>query len=42
VPYDWHAAAKLAEQRGRRDWVLALRTGFVRAALAPAAQGAHH
>jgi predicted phosphodiesterase len=42
VPYDWNAAAKLAEQRGRRDWVLALRTGFVRAALAPAAQGAHH
>jgi predicted phosphodiesterase len=33
VPYDWHAAALLADQKGRRDWALALRTGFVRAAL---------
>jgi predicted phosphodiesterase len=33
VPYDWNAAAALAEQGGRLDWVLALRTGFVRAAL---------
>jgi len=30
VPYDWDAAARLAEQRGRQDWVRALRTGFVR------------
>lgn len=36
VPYDWNAAAELAEQRGRRDWALALRTGFVRAALTAA------
>jgi predicted phosphodiesterase len=33
VPYDWNAAAELADQRGRHDWALALRTGFVRAAL---------
>jgi predicted phosphodiesterase len=32
VPYDWQAAAQLAEQRGRPDWVQALKTGFVRAA----------
>jgi predicted phosphodiesterase len=31
VPYDWDAAAQLAQQRGREDWVRALRTGFVRA-----------
>jgi predicted phosphodiesterase len=30
VPYDWDCAARLALQRGREDWVLALRTGFVR------------
>lgn len=30
VPYDWETAARLAEQRGRQDWVRALRTGFVR------------
>ncbi len=30
VPYDWDAASRLAEQRGRDDWVRALRTGFVR------------
>jgi predicted phosphodiesterase len=33
VAYDWNAAAALVAQRGRRDWELALRTGFVRAAL---------
>ena len=32
VPYDWDTASRLAEQRGRQDWVRALRTGFVRAA----------
>jgi predicted phosphodiesterase len=31
VPYDWDAAVRLAQQRGREDWVRALRTGFVRA-----------
>lgn len=31
VPYDWDAASKLAQQRGRHDWVRALSTGFVRA-----------
>jgi predicted phosphodiesterase len=31
VPYDWNAAARLAQHRGREDWVRALRTGFVRA-----------
>jgi len=31
VPYEWDAAARLAQQRGREDWVRALRTGFVRA-----------
>ncbi|MEP6886266.1 MAG: metallophosphoesterase family protein [Gammaproteobacteria bacterium] len=31
VPYDWHAAAQLARQRGRDDWDRALRTGYVRA-----------
>jgi predicted phosphodiesterase len=30
VAYDWEAASRLAEQRGRPDWVRALRTGFVR------------
>ncbi len=30
VPYDWDAAAQLAQQRGRDDWVRALRSGFVR------------
>src|SRR6202453_4933326 len=29
VAYDWEAAARLAERRGRQDWVRALRTGFV-------------
>jgi putative phosphoesterase len=29
VAYDWEAAARLAGQRGRQDWVRALRTGFV-------------
>jgi predicted phosphodiesterase len=29
VPYDWEAAARLAETRNRPDWVRALRTGFV-------------
>jgi predicted phosphodiesterase len=37
VPYDWHAAAELANRVGRQDWALALRTGFVRAALNPCA-----
>jgi predicted phosphodiesterase len=32
LPYDWEAAARLAQQRGRQDWVRALRSGFVRAA----------
>ncbi len=32
VPYDWETAARLAQERGREDWVRALRTGFVRAA----------
>jgi predicted phosphodiesterase len=32
VPYDWDAAASLAQQRGRQDWVRALKTGFVRSA----------
>jgi diadenosine tetraphosphatase ApaH/serine/threonine PP2A family protein phosphatase len=31
VTYDWEAAARLAGQRGRQDWVRALRTGFVSA-----------
>jgi len=30
VPYDWEAAARLAGQRDRPDWVHALRSGFVR------------
>jgi predicted phosphodiesterase len=30
VPYDWEAAAQLAAQRGRADWVRALRSGYVR------------
>ncbi len=29
VDYAWDAAARLAEERGRPDWVRALRTGFV-------------
>ena len=29
VPYDWEAAARLAQLRNRPDWVRALRTGFV-------------
>ena len=32
VAYDWDAAARQALERGREDWVRALRTGFVRAA----------
>jgi hypothetical protein len=32
VPYDWEAAARIAERQARPDWVRALRTGFVRAA----------
>jgi len=31
VSYDWDAMARLALERGRDDWVRALRTGFVRA-----------
>jgi predicted phosphodiesterase len=31
VPYAWNAAAELARERGRDDWVRALKTGFVRA-----------
>jgi predicted phosphodiesterase len=31
LPYDWDAAARLAQHRNREDWVRALRTGFVRA-----------
>jgi predicted phosphodiesterase len=30
VPYDWDAAAELARERGRDDWVRALKTGYVR------------
>jgi diadenosine tetraphosphatase ApaH/serine/threonine PP2A family protein phosphatase len=30
VPYDWEAAARIAERQARPDWVRALRTGFVR------------
>jgi len=30
VPYDWQAAARMAGERGRPDWVRALTTGFVR------------
>lgn len=30
VPYDWDSAAELARERGRDDWVRALKTGFVR------------
>ncbi len=32
VPYDWEAAARIAERHARPDWVRALRTGFVRTA----------
>jgi len=28
LEYDWEAAAQLADQRGRPDWAVALRTGF--------------
>ena len=35
VPYDWDTAARLAEQRGRQDWVRGLRTGFVRTSAFP-------
>jgi predicted phosphodiesterase len=35
VPYDWSAAARLADAHDRADWALALATGFVRAALRP-------
>ena len=31
IPYEWDKAARLAQKRGREDWVRALRTGFVRA-----------
>jgi predicted phosphodiesterase len=31
VPYAWDEAARLAQHRGRQDWVRALLTGFVRA-----------
>lgn len=34
VPYDWDAAARIAERNARPDWVRALRTGFVREAAA--------
>ncbi|HLZ99262.1 MAG TPA: metallophosphoesterase family protein [Steroidobacteraceae bacterium] len=30
VPYDWEAAARVAQRRARPDWARALRTGFVR------------
>jgi putative phosphoesterase len=30
VPYDWEAAARIAERHARPDWARALRTGFVR------------
>ncbi|MGB6308890.1 MAG: metallophosphoesterase family protein [Steroidobacteraceae bacterium] len=30
LPYDWDAAAGLAQKRGRADWERALRTGYVR------------
>jgi diadenosine tetraphosphatase ApaH/serine/threonine PP2A family protein phosphatase len=29
VAYDWDAAARLAQARGRPEWARALRTGFV-------------
>ncbi len=29
VPYDWEAAARIAERHARPDWARALRTGFV-------------
>ena len=32
VPYDWEAAAQIAERNDRADWARALRTGFVRGA----------
>jgi len=31
VPYDWEAAARLAQRHGRLEWVLPLRTGFLEA-----------
>jgi predicted phosphodiesterase len=30
VPYDWDAAARIAQRHARPDWECALRTGFVR------------
>ena len=33
VPYDWHFASRLAAANARADWALALRSGYVRAAL---------
>jgi putative phosphoesterase len=32
VPYDWDAAARLADEHSRSDWASGLRSGFVRAA----------
>ncbi len=29
VPYDWDAAARIAEQQGRTEWLRPLRTGFL-------------
>ena len=29
VPYDWQAAARVAEQNGRPDWAEAIRTGWI-------------
>jgi hypothetical protein len=29
VPYDWEAAARLAEQHDRPEWSRPLRTGFL-------------
>jgi len=34
VPYDWEAAARLAERHGRPEWVQPLRTGFLQEARA--------
>jgi predicted phosphodiesterase len=34
VPYDWDAAARLAERHGRPEWVQPLRTGFLNSARA--------
>jgi predicted phosphodiesterase len=35
VPYDWEAAARLAERRARPEWAAALRTGYVEPGPAP-------